>query len=289
MILIFAVFISGKGGNETNNVEATGEIAPSGESVSGGVYYEVPVVSSGLNKVVFGLLSDETVFLNLKTAYEGEIDWLAKENPEDSVYTFLQGPRAYSTGVTWGGEWCMFSLRGNSFGSFGCGLCCMANIYDSMSPYEVDPLQMYEYAKVASNYSPTSKTGAIGWTDMWKTLKTCGIDVRLANKPETYEEFREDMKNSVSMVAVVSSTYSKEFWTDTSGHYINIWLYNEEDETVFLAEPGDPENNRTRIPLVYVYNALKLSSNYQYLRAVEYDEKKNEWKGDGMEAVWNSP
>lgn len=258
-------------------------------SVSEGPLYNIKETGAGVTIQIKDCIKADSVSQDLRLAYGKDIDWLYDSNPEDEVYTFLQGPRAYSTGIAWGGEWCMYSLRGNSFGGFGCGLCCMANIYDSMSPYEVDPLQMFEYAKVASKYSPTSKTGAIGWVDMWKTLKSTGVDVRLKHKPSTYEEFEEDMKNAVSMVAVVSSHESDEYWTNTSGHYVNIWLYNEEDGTVFLAEPGNPENNRSRIPLLYVYDALKTASNYQYLLAVSYNEDDNTWKGNGMEAEWNEP
>ncbi|MCR5273121.1 MAG: hypothetical protein K6E13_09070 [Lachnospiraceae bacterium] len=293
LLFIFAVSIySSKGEEDTTNVtdnNTKNNVLEDLESVSGGSFYDVKDVSAGVVYISLNVFAPGETFDNLAYAYKAGVDWLDETNPEDSVYTFLQGPRAYSSGITWGGDWCLYSIRGNSFGGFGCGLCCMANIYDTLSPYEVDPLEMFEYAKTASKYSPTSKTGAIGWVDMWRTLKKCGIDVRLKNKPATYEEFREDMKNSQSMVAVVSSYENNEYWTSTSGHYINIWLYKEDDETVFLAEPGNPENNRTRIPLIYVYNALKTASNYQYLMAVEYDEDSNEWKGDGISATWNSP
>ena len=72
---------------------------------------------------------------------------------ESEVYTFLQGPKSWSKGVAWSGEWCFFGVKGNSFGNFGCGLCCMANIYDTLSPYEVSPWDMCEYAMSVSGVS----------------------------------------------------------------------------------------------------------------------------------------
>jgi len=270
-------------------VEANGVSYIENGSVTNGRFYEVSSVSAGFTSDINAVFLTDEVVNNLKTANEKNKDWTKLKNPEDEVYTFLQGPRSYSTGIPWGGSWTEYNIKGNSFGGFGCGLCCMANIYDTLSPYEVDPLEMFEYAKVASKYSPNKVTGAIGWMDMYRTLKKCGFDVRLNSKPDDYETFQEHMKEAQSMVAVVSSYCDDSFWTDTSGHYINIWLYNEEDDTVFLAEPGDPENNRTRIPLRYVYDALKISSNFQYLRAISYTEKKNKWKGDGITAVWNEP
>ena len=56
---------------------------------------------------------------------------------------------------------------------------------------------------------------------------------------------------------------------------------------VFLAEPGDPENNRTWIPLRYVYDALKTVSSYQYLAVTKYSEGANIWKRNGIDDVWN--
>ena len=76
---------------------------------------------------------------------------------EEEIYTFLQGPRAWSEKIPWSGEWCMNGVNGNPFGGFGCGLCCLANIYDTLSPYEVSPWNMCEYAMVVSEYALARK------------------------------------------------------------------------------------------------------------------------------------
>ena len=70
---------------------------------------------------------------------------------------------------------------------------------------------------------------------------------------------------------------------------MNIWLYRAEDGTVFLAEPGNPDNNRTRIPLRYIYDALKSISRFQYLLVESYVEEDNQWKGDGIQEMWKRP
>lgn len=211
------------------------------------------------------------------------------ELSEEKVYTFLQGPKSWSEGITWSGEWCGEMAGGNSFGGFGCGLCCMANIYSTLSGYECSPLDMYEYAKDVSAYYPTGKSGAISWEDMSKTLKKTGFDSDLRRKPDTYEEFRGQMMQAKSAVVLISSYNDDTFWKATGGHYVNIWLYNNKTEEVFLAEPGSPDNNRSWIPLKYVYDALKTSSDYQYLTVSSYMDENNEWRWDGIDDNWNSP
>lgn len=212
---------------------------------------------------------------------------LTPEEQASLVYTFLQGPRAYRERRPWSGNWCEQIVRGRSFGGFGCGPCCMANIYSTLSVYECSPWDMYEFATSASFYYPSKESGAIGWTDMRMTLRAAGLFCDLYRKPETYEEFQEQMKQSKSAVVLVSSVNDASFWTNTSGHYVNIWLYQEDTDLVFLAEPGDPENNRTWIPLRYIYDALKTASQYQYLAVTAYSEGANIWKWNEIDDIWN--
>ncbi len=208
---------------------------------------------------------------------------------EEDVYTFLQGPRSWGEGIPWSGEWALFEINGNCFGGFGCGLCCLANIYDTLSPYEVSPWDMCEYAMRVTDYAPTSSMGAIEWIYMKQTLERCGFTCGLYCKPATYEQFKEQMEGMKSSIVLVSSGADDTYWQGTPGHYVNIWLYRAEDESVFLAEPGNPENNRSRIPLRYVYDALKTVSRFQYLRVEEYLEENNRWKANGIGETWNQP
>lgn len=212
---------------------------------------------------------------------------LTPEEKASLVYTFLQGPRAFREKWPWSGDWCEKIVRGNSFGGFGCGLCCMANIYSTLSDYECSPWNMYEYATQASLYYPSKESGAIGWEDMKTTLTAVGFACELCVKPATYEEFQAQMKQSQSAVVLVSSMYDNTFWQDTPGHYVNIWLYQEDTDMVFLAEPGNPEKNRTWVPLRYIYDALKMVSPYQYLSVAFYAEEANMWKWNGITDNWN--
>ncbi len=220
---------------------------------------------------------------------EHEVLLTAPRVQEHEIYSFLQGPRSWEGGVTWSGEWCAFDVDGNYFGGFGCGLCCMANIYSTLSPYEVSPWDMCEYSMSVSNYAPNGKTGAIGWRHMREVLRSCGVVCGLFYKPGTYEEFQRQIAGVQSAIVLVSSREDDSYWKDTLGHYVNIWLYQKEDDTVFLAEPGSPQNNRSRIPLRYVYDALKTASSFQYLAVKEYQEENNQWKADGIDEIWNSP
>ena len=79
---------------------------------------------------------------------------------EQGVYTFLQGPKSWAERRAWSGEWSNQYVRGNYFGNFGCGLCCMANIYCTLTEHTCSPWDMYEYARQVSGYAPSRKIGA---------------------------------------------------------------------------------------------------------------------------------
>ncbi len=208
---------------------------------------------------------------------------------DEEVYSFLQGPKSWKARLPWSGSWCRFKVEGNPFGGFGCGLCCMANLYNTLSPYEVSPLDMFEQAKAVSGYTPSGAVGAIGWQDMAATLEICGISCKLRRKPSSYKKFKKQISEAKSAVVLVSSYEDDAYWQDTPGHYVNIWLYQEGDGTVFLAEPGDPDKNRSRIPLRYVYDALKMTNEFQYLTVQGYAEEGNQWKADGIHVKWKRP
>ena len=208
---------------------------------------------------------------------------------DDEVYSFLQGPKSWNRGVPWSGEWCMYYEMGHYFGAFGCGFCCIANIYSTLTPYTCSPLDAYEYAQIAGGYTMSYQSAAISWGSLKMTLRHCGFACDVYYKPDTYEEFVENIANCESAIVLVCSANDDTFWEDTPGHYVNIWNYEASDGTVFLCEPGSPTNNRARIPLYYVYNALKTTSKFQYLMVLGYDEAANEWKHDGIQENWIVP
>ncbi len=275
LLLFFAVLLQGA-------VVGIAEERPEEEETIAAAY----VIDRELNAGVFTDIK-EKLFDSGVISPDLQVVYLTPEEQASQVYTFLQGPRAYSENLPWSGDWCQKVVRRNSFGGFGCGLCCMANIYSTLTDYECSPWDMYEYAIRATYYYPTKKSGAIGWGDMKATLKSAGFDCEVYRKPEAYEAFQQQMKETKSAIVLVSSANDDTFWKDTPGHYVNVWLYQESTDMVFLAEPGDPENNRTWIPLRYVYDALKTVSEYQYLAVTAYSEETNSWKWDGIDDNWN--
>lgn len=208
---------------------------------------------------------------------------------ETDIYTFMQGPKAWKSKVDFSGSWCSEVLADQEFSVFGCGLCVLANIYSTLTPCDCSPLDMFWYAKDVSGYSPSSGYGAIDWPYMRQTLRTVGITARCMRKPSTYEKFQDYMENSICMVALVSSYYDDTYWQGVEGHYVTLWLYNREDDTVFLSDSGNPDHNRQRIPLRYIYDALKMASRFHYMRVMSVYPEKNTWNHDGITIKWKKP
>ena len=214
--------------------------------------------------------------------------YYAKHLKEKDIYSFSQGPYAWENGYEWSGAWCQEVLAGQLFSVFGCGLCAMANIYSSLTGCECSPTDMFFYAQEVSGYTPVSGFGAIDWPYIQQTLKTTGIRSSLKPPAESYEAFRTDISRTIAAVVLINSVRDSSYW-QTNGHYVTIWLYDSEDDTVFLTDSGNPAHNRQRIPLAYVYNALDPYTACQYLLITAVDEKGNTWKHDGIDADWIAP
>lgn len=208
------------------------------------------------------------------------------KNPTEDVYTFLQGPKSWSERRTWSGEWGEAYMDGGSFGGFGCGLCCMANIYSTLSKYRSSPVDMYRYAKKKTFYGGG---GAIDWGYMRQTLTSLGMDCKVRKKPSDYQTFQKAVAGSKCCIVLVSSYNSECYWKDTPGHYVTIFLYNTKTDKVFLADSGDPDHNRHWVSLKKIYRSLKTSSNYQYLRVKGYDKSRDSWKHKRAGGNWVTP
>lgn len=206
-------------------------------------------------------------------------------NPENDVYSYLQGPKSWKERRHWSGKWGKEFHDGSSFGAFGCGFCCMANIYSTLTDYKCTPIDIYEYTKKVTAYGGG---GAISWQLMRKTMADIGFLVELGEKP-TYREFKEKMKQMQAAIVLVSSYNDDSYWKNTPGHYVTLFLYDEEKEDVFLTDSGDPEHNRSRVPLKTVYKALKTSSDFQYMSVLSYDEGKDNWKHKTTNGHWVRP
>lgn len=207
-------------------------------------------------------------------------------NPEDGVYSFLQGPKSWKEQRAWSGKWGKEYHDGSSFGAFGCGFCCMANIYSTLTEYKCSPLDIYEHSKKVTFYGGG---GAISWQLMRTTMAEIGFRVKLGEKPASFLDFQEEMKQTEAMLVLVSSYNDDSYWKNTPGHYVTLFMYDEESEDVFLTDSGDPEHNRSRVPLKTIYKALKTSSEFQYMSVVSYDESEDNWKHKTIKGTWVEP
>lgn len=224
---------------------------------------------------------------------EPETEVVETEDPalhmEDSVYTFLQGPVAWERKAPYSGIWCEAELDGGLFSVFGCGLCDMAGIYSSLTPYECSPLDMYALARKVSDYAPGDGAGAIDWPYMKETLEKSGFGIILREKNKNYKAFQQAVADSLCVTALISSEDDDTYWEDVPGHYVNIWHYNPETDEVFLGDSGNPDHNRQWIPLRYIYDALASDSSYQFMMVTSYEETKNTWKYSGIVEKWTRP
>lgn len=202
------------------------------------------------------------------------------------IYTYLQGPKSWNQGIDWSGEWGESYMDGGSFGGFGCGLCCMANIYSSLTPYQCSPVDMYRYAKKHTGYGGGM---AIDWGYIRRGLTSLGLHCHVERKQETYHEFRENIRKSKCAIVLVSSANSTVHWKNTPGHYVTIFEFQEKTDKVFLADSGDPDHNRRWIHLKKVYRSLKTASNWQYLVVSGYDKQKDHWHHKMANGTWNRP
>ena len=202
------------------------------------------------------------------------------------IYTYLQGPKSWNQGIDWSGEWGESYMDGGSFGGFGCGLCCMANIYSSLTPYQCSPVDMYRYAKKHTGYGGGM---AIDWGYIRRGLTSLGLHCHVERKQETYHEFRENIRKSKCAIVLVSSANSTVHWKNTPGHYVTIFEFQEKTDKVFLADSGDPDHNRRWIHLKKVYRSLKTASNWQYLVVSGYDKQKGHWHHKMANGTWNRP
>ena len=190
--------------------------------------------------------------------------------------TFFQGPKAWKKRMEWSGKWGKTKYDGVKFGAFGCGLCCMANIYSSFSQgNKCSPVDMYKYAKKNTSYEGGM---AIDWDYMKETLTKIGFTCQIGNKPLKYEDFQSIVRNNEALIACISSDADSTFWKDTPGHYITIFAYNQSEDSVFIGDSGNLDHNRTWVPLNYIYKALKTENSHQYMTAGAYDSQKDGWK-----------
>ncbi|MCM1440720.1 MAG: hypothetical protein NC131_16195 [Roseburia sp.] len=193
----------------------------------------------------------------------------------DRIASYYQGDASWKSKLTWSGNWGKKKYKGKKFGAFGCGLCCMANIYSSLSPYRCSPLDMLEYAKEVSGYKGA---GAIEWWNMNTVLTKAGFQCEMGKKPKDYKEFQRIVSRSRAVVVLVSQHDKKSMWKHTTGHYVTLFLYDKATDQVFLTDSGSHERNRKWVPLKKIYHSLKTKSDRQYLAVTSYHKKNDTWR-----------
>ncbi len=193
----------------------------------------------------------------------------------DRIASFYQGSLSYKSKLIWSGDWGKKKFKKKKFGAFGCGLCCLANVYSSFSPYRCSPLDMLDFAKKSSGYSGS---GAIEWWNMSATLSRAGFTSVSGKKPKEYEDFQKIAEKSKAMIVLVSNHNKKSMWEDTTGHYVTLFLYDKKTDQVFLADSGSYERNRQWVSLKKIYHSLKEKSEVQYLSVTGYSKRNDTWR-----------
>ena len=215
-----------------------------------------------------------------------EIKKNTKNTKEENIFTYLQGPKSWKERISWSGPWGVRFYDGGSFGGFGCGLCCLANVYSTFSSGRCTPVDMYKFSRQKTGYGGG---GAIAWDYMDTTLNKLGFNTSLRRKPRSYKNFKKQIANAKCSIVLISSNNSRCYWKNTPGHYVTIFLYNEKSGTVFLADSGNPLHNRKRIELRKIYKSLKTESEWQYLNIGHYNKNSDTWKHRKLNKRWVKP
>ncbi len=194
---------------------------------------------------------------------------LAESEREFQIYSYIQAPGWYYEGYyhgdpKWAGDWCYIKAAGREFIYFGCGICCVSNIYSTFQAKPIPPDVVYYQAKEEVGYNPDSGVGAVSWEQLKGMCTKHGMEARLCTKPREYSDFQRDIWQSDAAIVLVSRYNDDKLWEYTTGHYVNLWEYDPETDTVFLSDASG-EHNRARVSLRDIYNALKTASNAQYM------------------------
>ncbi len=228
-----------------------------------------------------GKTSGQTTDANKKTSGTSSANPLS--SPETQIYSYLQGPKSWENKRTWSGKWGVTYYDGAKFGAFGCGLCCIANLYCSLTPYKCTPIDAYKFAKKHTGYSGG---GAIDWGYMKTSLSMMGLSCTLEKKPATYKAFQKMIAANAGTITLISSNNSTCYWTSNPGHYVTIFLYNPKTDKVFLADSGVPDHNRKWISLKLIYKSLKTASTWHMLGVTGYSETDDTWKHKAAGGEW---
>jgi len=179
------------------------------------------------------------------------VDNSAESPEEQKIYSFVQTTWKYYPDLRWTGPWSCIEAGGQEFFYFGCGICCLTNIYDTLTGDVVSPTTMYEWCRKYSSYNPDSGKGAISWGQLTEMCRKLGLDATV-HKKKDYNTFMNDLKEADCVLALVSKDGIGSIWPDTNGHYITLWNYDTPSHTVFVTDSSGLRN-RTRVRLSDVF------------------------------------
>lgn len=187
---------------------------------------------------------------------------------EQQIFSYVQTPYTYYKVRRWVGPWHRIQAAGQTFLNFGCGICCLTNMFDTIKHRDITPDRMYEKCIEHSSYAPHGSVGAIDWKQIKTMCDYFGFQTELKAKPRDYAEFQKDAAENKTLLVLVCKDNDSRLWYYTRGHYVNLWEYDAETDSVFVTDASGLYN-RERVPLSFVYAALKTASNYQYMTVKE--------------------
>lgn len=191
-------------------------------------------------------------------------DNFTESDEEKKIYSYIQIPKDFHPGDKWAGDWSDIESGGQTFFYFGCGVCCLSNMLSTLKDRVIRPDVMFERAKEQTDYNPDSGVGALSWEQLRTVCENAGLKAALKRKPDTLDEFRKDVEDSATTLVLVCRSDDDALWFYTKGHYVNLWEYDPDTDTVFVTDPSGLFN-RNRVMIEDVYNALKTRSSYQYM------------------------
>jgi len=183
---------------------------------------------------------------------------------EEKIYSYVQVPPQDTGKKKWAGDWYAIEMGGKPFAHFGCGTCCVSNIYSTFIQKPIDPGRMLGIAMEYTSYDPVNKAGAISWEDIRKLCVKLGMSATLHSKDADYADFQKSVSESSATVVLVCKDNDPGLWFYTNGHYVTLWEYDPKDDSVFVTDSSGLFN-RNRVFLKDVYDALKTASRYQYM------------------------
>ena len=113
---------------------------------------------------------EEIVMSAALEAQDNNSEEIKEKVKEEEIFTFLQGPKSWEERRDWSGAWGRAFYDGGSFGGFGCGLCCLANVYSTESRYQCTLLICTNLPKETLDMMGVGQSHGTIWILYWISL-----------------------------------------------------------------------------------------------------------------------